>query len=106
MSTPKTTIDCGDNSCHFSPNVSKGGQRTNGGCRCFANAGFPRSSIASAYLMLPELLRLRGERDRLQERLKTAVQYLREGKIRFTPGTTNSFVDDFIAAYDAEEPGL
>ena len=50
-------IDCGDNSCAFATN--KGGMRTNGGCRCFSNAGFSRSAVSAAHLMLPEVLRLR-----------------------------------------------
>jgi hypothetical protein len=57
-------IDCGDNSCHFAED--KSGMRTNGGCRCLSNAGFSRSAIASAYEMLPEILRLREERDALR----------------------------------------
>ena len=30
-------LDCGDNSCYYT--VRKGGQRTNGGCRCATNNG-------------------------------------------------------------------
>lgn len=26
--------DCGDNSCRYAPPNSRGGMRTNGGCRC------------------------------------------------------------------------
>lgn len=33
--------------------------RTNGGCRCFTEAGFDRSATSSAIKMLPELLYLR-----------------------------------------------
>jgi len=29
-----TTLDCGDNSCHFKDPTKPGGMRTNGGCRC------------------------------------------------------------------------
>jgi hypothetical protein len=36
---------------------------------------------------------------RLNEDLKRAVQYLREGKAKFAAGTTNSFVDDFLEKY-------
>lgn len=43
-------LDCGDN----------GGMRTNGGCRCFANAGFSRGMHASAREMLLVVLRLRA----------------------------------------------
>jgi hypothetical protein len=35
-------LDCGDNGCYFA--VNKGGMRTNGGCRCFSNAGFSKGS--------------------------------------------------------------
>lgn len=58
-------LDCGDNSCSFAKN--KTGMRTNGGCRCFKNAGFGRSVIQSAHEMLPELLELRKEVKKLNE---------------------------------------
>lgn len=31
--------------------------------------------------------------------LDKAIQYLREGKAKYAPGTTNSFVDDLLAKY-------
>lgn len=31
-----------------------------------------------------------------RKELSMAVKYLREGKQKFAPGTTNSFVDDFL----------
>lgn len=65
----KPVIDCGDNSCFFAP--QKGGMRTNGGCRCFENAGFGRSATAAAHKMLPELVKLRAD-------LKTATDALEE----------------------------
>lgn len=34
--------------------------------------------------------------ERLNRELKIAVTYLKVGKDKFTPNTTNSFVDDFI----------
>lgn len=34
--------------------------------------------------------------DEARADLKTAVKFLREGKARFTPNTTNSLVDDFL----------
>ena len=37
-----TPPDCGDSSCYFA--TSKGGMRTNGGCRCFSNAGFNKGT--------------------------------------------------------------
>lgn len=55
-------LDCGDNSCYFKK--SSGGMRTNGGCRCFRNAGFNGSLVANAIKMLPELLELRILRDK------------------------------------------
>lgn len=58
-------LDCGDNSCAFAK--TKTGMRTNGGCRCFSNAGFSRSVIQSAHEMLPELLQLRSELSQLKE---------------------------------------
>lgn len=64
-------IDCGDNSCLFAP--SKGGMRTNGGCRCLENAGFSRSSHKSLLQMFPELLRLRAEVERLTEANRAIV---------------------------------
>lgn len=67
-------IDCGDNSCLFA--TKKGGMRTNGGCRCFENAGFRRSQIESARLMLPELLRLREHNKELQDSVEALVETL------------------------------
>lgn len=55
-------------------------------------------SMVKAHLM-PEI-------DRLESELKTAVQYLREGKAQFMPHTTNSFVDDFITKHSGEVPKL
>ncbi len=61
-------IDCGDNSCSFTK--EKGGMRTNGGCRCFEAAGFHRSIIKSAHEMLPEILKLREENEKLKEKVQ------------------------------------
>jgi len=58
-----TEIDCGDNSCLFA--TRRGGMRTNGGCRCLENAGFGGSSQKALRQMLPEVLRLRSEVERL-----------------------------------------
>ena len=60
-----TELDCGDNSCYFAK--TKGGMRTNGGCRCFDAAGFSKSLTSAAREMLPELLSLRAEVERLTE---------------------------------------
>lgn len=38
---------------------------------------------------------------RLEKLLAEAIQYLREGKNKFAPHTTNSFVDDFLARNEA-----
>ena len=72
-------IDCGDNSCMFAKH--KGGMRTNGGCRCFENAGFVRSATRSAYQMLPEVLSLRArcaELEAQNAKLSLANQFHRE----------------------------
>lgn len=61
-------LDCGDNSCYFAR--GKGGMRTNGGCRCFENAGYPRSPTGAAFKLLPELLIARSERDSVLTQLK------------------------------------
>lgn len=58
-------IDCGDSSCLFAP--KKSGMRTNGGCRCYRNAGFADSGTMAAQQMLPEIARLRAEVE-LQQR--------------------------------------
>lgn len=39
---------------------------------------------------------LRNENIELKDKLKTAIKYLKEGKAKFTPNTTNSDVDYFI----------
>ena len=48
---------------------------------------------------------LKKERDRALAMLKKAAQYLREGKAKFAPNTTNSFVDDWLAEYRREFGG-
>lgn len=57
-------LDCGDNSCYFA--TSKGGMRTNGGCRCFSNAGFSKG-IASKREMLLEVLKLQSELEQARQ---------------------------------------
>lgn len=52
-----TPLDCGDNSCYFA--TSKGGMRTNGGCRYLSNAGFSKGIHASVREMLLEILQNR-----------------------------------------------
>lgn len=42
------------------------------------------------------LWRAPSEAEQLKEELQTAVKYLREGKARFSPNTTNSDVDLFL----------
>jgi hypothetical protein len=37
--------------------------------------------------------------------LERAIQYLREGKAKYAPNTTNSFVDELIAKYSEQEAG-
>ena len=66
-------IDCGDNSCRFATN--RGGMRTNGGCRCFENAGFGPSAVSAALQMLPEITRLRAEVEKLRRVRDAAEAY-------------------------------
>lgn len=40
-----------------------------------------------------------SEAKQIKEELKTAVKYLREGKAKFSPHTTNSDVDVFLEKY-------
>ncbi len=37
-----------------------------------------------------------SEYEIILEKLKTAIKFLNEGKAKFSPNTTNSFVDDFL----------
>lgn len=60
-------LDCGDSGCYFA--LSKGGMRTNGGCRCFANAGFSKGMHATAREMLLEVLKLRARVAELEKQL-------------------------------------
>jgi len=63
-----------------------------------------RESLAE-YENLPSGMRsakLHVENESLRELLQLAVQYLKEGKAKFRPNTTNSFVDDFIAKHDTK----
>lgn len=64
MDREKRVIDCGDNSCRFA--TEHGGMRTNGGCRCLYNAGFPESTTKAFVEMFRELLELRDEVKRLE----------------------------------------
>lgn len=36
----------------------------------------------------------------MKEDLRKSIQYLKEGKLKFTPSTTNSLVDDLIKKYE------
>ena len=47
-----------------------------------------------------ECLDLIKELDRLKELLNEAISYLREGKAKFSPHTTNSHVDVFLSRFD------
>lgn len=60
-------LDCGDNSCYFKK--SSGGMRTNGGCRCFENAGYSRSATGAAYVLLPEVIQLKEQIELLKQEL-------------------------------------
>ena len=69
-------IDCGDNSCRFATN--RGGMRTNGGCRCFENAGFGPSAVGAALKMLPEITRLRAEVEKLRRVRDAAAEWCQD----------------------------
>jgi hypothetical protein len=43
---------------------------------------------------------LLDERDELKQDLHKAIKFLREGKAKFAPTTTNSFVDDLLKKYE------
>jgi len=57
-------------------------------------AGFPGNGA---------VLALAQDIHELREELRTAVNYLRQGKIKYAPHTTNSLVDDFIAKHSGED---
>lgn len=82
----------------LTPNLEKLGQ---GHHSCFACGWKARD---------PEVKRLKEfiingqdeaaiERDRFKSDLAKAIQYLREGKQKFSQETTNSFVDDLLKKY-------
>lgn len=50
-------MDCGDSSCAFAK--TRGGMRTNGGCRCLENLGFCRGQTDSLRRMAAEIVSLR-----------------------------------------------
>ena len=50
-------LDCGDSSCAFAK--TRGGMRTNGGCRCLENLGFCRGQTDSLRRMAAEIVSLR-----------------------------------------------
>lgn len=64
MTQPKDRLeeieafDCGDSSCYFA--VSRGGMRTNGGCRCLKDARAPKI-VAGLKWAVEEIKRLREE---------------------------------------------
>lgn len=61
LTTPRPSepleMDCGDNSCLFAK--TRGGMRTNGGCRCLENLGFHRGERESLRRMAAEVVSLR-----------------------------------------------
>jgi hypothetical protein len=63
-------IGCGDNSCIFRCIQTKGGQHTNGGCRCFRNL-ILNTMIEGSYGMVPY-----NNRDEVK-RLERSVMLLR-----------------------------
>lgn len=82
-------LDCGDNSCAFAK--EKGGMRTNGGCRCFSNAGFQRSAVASAHEMLPELIESRALLARYKSALEKIYKDAGELEMRYVRGEPNDY---------------
>jgi len=61
----------------------------------------PETATPKAIRRLAEMnLALAKKNRELKEQLKQAVQYLREGKAKFTPNTTNSFVDEFLKRHE------
>lgn len=48
--------------------------------------------------------KIKKERDEYRADLEKAIQYLREGKAKLAPHTTNSFVDDLLAKYPKDKP--
>lgn len=60
--------------------------------------GYPKMAEES----LNQIAVLKDENERLRKRLDEAVDYLKQGKARFAPTTTNSFVDDFLYRHGDE----
>lgn len=52
-----------------------------------------------------EQIRMRDENKELKRKLNEAYQYLREGKLKFSPMTTNSLVDDWLKWYEESGEG-
>ena len=48
-----------------------------------------------------ECIEQRNRADALEGKFKKALAYLREGKRKFTPTTTNSDVDEFLKDHEA-----
>lgn len=70
------------------------------------NSGASPGQVKDSTAIIDLIAGLRAALERAEKaeaRLAKAVQYLKEGKARFTPNTTNSFVDDFIAENDRSE---
>jgi hypothetical protein len=68
----RSRLDCGDNSCRYA--TTKGGMRTNGGCRC------TRSTVMAQYVPLLEtsLAAERQRADDAEARLKEILWYLQD----------------------------
>lgn len=49
---------------------------------------------------LADVMRLRAEADGLRDTVQEACRYLREGKERWAPNTTNSHVDEFLKRHE------
>lgn len=64
-----------------------------------------RRLIEEVDIMTRKLAVITTERDDLQRKLNTAVSYLKTGKAKFSPHTTNSLVDEFIDDFDDSKGG-
>jgi hypothetical protein len=47
-----SSLDCGDNSCVFA--TTKGGMRTNGGCRCLRDLSSDRRLVVTRHILAVE----------------------------------------------------
>jgi hypothetical protein len=87
----RSRLDCGDNSCRYA--TTKGGMRTNGGCRC------TRSTVMAQYVPLLETS-LAAERQRADD----AEALIREMDYCFRierDGMAESLCSEYVAKHPA-----